>query len=68
MEEEKITENEKEQYKQYTWIQKNYRGSRGYRRYLSAKAEQLRKLELLEKMENGKYRLTKRGMFIANYV
>ena len=68
MEEEKITENEKEQYKYILGFRKIIEGVEVTEDKFIAKAEQLRKLELLEKMENGKYRLTKRGMFTANYV
>ena len=67
-EEEVLTENEIEQYKYILGFRKIIEGVDVRGKKFIEVAEKLEKLNLIEKVDSGNYRLTKRGIFTANYI
>lgn len=68
MEEEIIGEKEREEYKYILGFRKIIEGVKVTGEKNIKKAEKLCRQKLLEKMKNGNYRVTKRGVFTANYI
>ncbi len=67
-EEEKLNEHDIEEYKYILGFRKILEGVEVTGDKFIEKAEKLCKQNLLEKLGNGKYHLTKRGVFTANYI
>jgi oxygen-independent coproporphyrinogen III oxidase len=68
MEEEVIEKKEEEEYKYILGFRKIIEGVKVTGEKNISIAEKLCRQELLEKIENGNYRVTKRGIFTANYI